>query len=331
MVSLNQVRLARIAALVAGLACAAAGQTVNLDDRLEEGQQLYIQGRYSDAQQIFGATLREAEKSQPESGTVARILDLLGQTEHALGNYTEAENLLNRAIAIYQRNAGADAPNAVAVERHLAELYLQELRPADAAPLLRRSIGVMESRANADRADLAVGRADLGIALGLERKYGEAERELREALEVLETELGPNHPKVAAVMLPLSGVLIVEHRYTEAIEPAERAWQILQASAPHVGQPDIAAALDVLGVAYARAGRPREGEVYLKQAVGIAEAIYQADQRQLGYYLRNYAEVLKQLGRKNEGKTLDKRARAILAENDRRISTSHTVNVNALR
>jgi len=331
MVSLNRVRFAWIAPLVAGLAGAAAAQTVDFDERLREGQQLYTQGRYTDAEQLLGAALREAEREQLGSGLVARILDLRGQTEEALGNYVEAENVLNRALAICRQSAAPGNTSASAVATHLAELYLVERRPADAEPLLRRSIAAIESKGAGNGVPLAVNEADLAVALGQQRKFGEAEHLLREALKLLEAELGPNHPTLVGVLLPLTGVLIAAHRCAEAVEPAERAWQITRAAAPRIGDPDIAATLDTMGLVYWKAGRPQEAEVYSEQAVAVAEGVYGPDQRQLGWYLKNYAGILRQLGRKSEAKALDERAKAILAENARRSSGSRTVDVNALR
>ena len=330
MVSLQKVRLVRESALVLALACGAAAQTATTNQQLDQGAQFRALGQYEQAKTVFTALLHETERLQPESRFLATVLDHLGRTEQGMGNYLDAEKNYNRALVILQRNAGSEA-TAAEVETHLAEVYQEQRRPLDAEPLLRHAIEVMRSQPKLDAVALAVTQTDLAVIRGMQGKHAEAERLLRQALTELETELGREHPFLAAVLCPLTGVLIVEKRFKEAVEPAERMWRLLQSSGTRIGAPDMASALDALGVVYARTGRTAEAESYAKRAITMAEGVYGPEHPRMASYLINYAFVLKHLHRKDEAKSLEQRAQVILAQSARDNPTQHTVSVNALR
>jgi tetratricopeptide (TPR) repeat protein len=310
----------RCVILVATLAWGAAAQ------RLEEGQQLSAKGRYAEAHAVFTSMLRDAEKNDADAGTVALILDNLAVDETDLGNFREAENVFNRALSILP----PDTPAASKVKAHLAELYMNEHRPAEAEPLLRQAAATLRDAGQPERVALGVTYNDLAIALAMQRKKPESETLLRRALAMLEEELGPDHPILTSSLEPLAALLLVEQRYADAVAPAERAWRILQSYAPHVGTPDLAGVLDILGQVYAHSGRMVEAESCARQASTMAEQVYGPKHPRLGLFLQRYADVLNRANRKKEAKEVQKRARAILAQADRG-AVGSTVSVSALR
>jgi tetratricopeptide (TPR) repeat protein len=310
----------RCVALAAALAWGAAGQ------QLEEGKQLSAKGRYAEAHAVFTAMLRDAERNQADAGTVALILDYLGVDETDLGNFREAENVFNRALSILP----GDDRAASKVKTHLAELYMNEQRAAEAEPLLRQAAARFRDGGQPERIALGETYNDLAVALAMQRKRRESETLLREALALMEGELGPDHPILTSSLEPLAALLVAEHRYAEAVAPAERAWHILQSFGPHIGTPDIANVLDILGQVYAHTGRLAEAESSARRAATLAEEVYGPKHPRLGLFLQRYAAVLAQANRKKEASDIQKRARAILVAANRG-SVGSTVSVSALR
>jgi tetratricopeptide (TPR) repeat protein len=331
MVSLKKLRPVQGATLVLLLASGAAAQTATAVERLAEGEQLRAQGRYAEAHKVFAALLHEAGASQLCSSLMIQVLDNQGRTEHGLGNYVEAESLLKRALSACRKDASPDDREVNQVKIHLAEVYVEERRPDDADPLLRQAAASLRNGPVPDPVSLGITYNDLAVACAMRRNWTEAEALLRQALALLEGALGVNDPVLASTLNPLAALMLAQHRYAEAVAPAERAWKILQADAPHIADKDLAGSLDALGVVYWRNGRMREAEACAGQAAAMAEAIYGPDHPYVGYYLANYAAILKQLNRKTEAAKAAKRANAILAQSARDNPTQHTVSVNALR
>jgi tetratricopeptide (TPR) repeat protein len=311
------------------LATCAYSQPGDLEKRLTECQQKRIAGHYRDAEQSLTALLRDARHQRPGSIFVALVLDSLGSTEQDLANYVEAERLLTQAISELppgEKEAGTMA----LLKGHLGETYLEEGRYREAEPVLRQALAMRQNDATADPENVAIAMLDLAVACEHTRGSREAEVLLRDSLAVLEARRGPDHPMLAAALGPLSSVLARAKRYGEALAYTERAWQILSKN-PGVAEPDLLNTMSALGTLYSLTGRPREAEMYSRQAVDRAEIIYGPEHPRLGWYLKGYAQVLRRLDRKGESKVMEKRADAILTHNGQSNPVQHTVNVNALR
>jgi tetratricopeptide (TPR) repeat protein len=320
-----------VCAMAASLTFGAAAQTQNAQtQRMIEGQNLRAGGHFAEARKVFTSVLREAEKAQPDSSLVALVLDNLGVTETELGDHGGAERDLNRAHTIL--NGGPqDDRIALAVTRHLAELYVAEHRATEAEPLLRQSLAALASSASPNRVALALAYDDLGVVSAMQGKRPAAEKYLRQSMALLEAEEGPDNPMLAGCLEPMAALFLTEHRYAEAAAVAERAWKLLQSAPLPIGPPDRASALDILGDAYAHTGRIAEGVSDAEQAVTLAEELYGPNHPILGVYLKCYADVLKQANRKSEARAVKRRADDIMAHAARNTMGGATVSINALR
>ncbi len=306
---------------------ASAASAGDIAAQILDGQRLRGRGQYAEAEKIFTQLLKDAD---PGTRTAAVVMDHLALTYQGMGHYLDAEGMFAKSLVIWKKldNAKLDEAN---VETHLAELYLEERKPADAEPLLMQAIDTLRAMPNPDKVALAVNMNVLAVVYAVQQKGDEGERLLREGLRLLEVELGPEHPMVVSSLTPLTGVLLAQHRYSDAVEPAERAWKILRSSAPHIGDPDLASALDALGLVYAHTGRITEAESVAKQAVDMAERVYGPQHPRTARYLKTYASILQQMNRKSEAKALVKRADGILAQSALDNPTQHTVRANSLR
>lgn len=324
------VRCVGEAALFAALACCLAAQTSDFTQRLAEGQTLRVHDRYAEARTVFLSMLRDLRQSEPNDRIEGLVDDNLALVEQDLGDYAAAETAFNHGLNALRAELPYD-PETIAIEAHLGELYLAEIRPRDAEALLRRSLEDAHRSPKAASMQLSVLNEDLAVACILRKKFSESEPLLREAEVLMENEYGPNDPRLSSSLLSYSGLLVAQHRYGEAVAPAERAWQILSHTAVLIPKSYQASALNVLGAVYFHVGRLNEARQCAHRSVELATEALGAEHPRLALYLSNYALILKTAGQKNEAKAAQKHADEIMEKFPLDGSGGYTVNVASLR
>jgi eukaryotic-like serine/threonine-protein kinase len=159
--------------------------------------QLRLEESRGDAEPLFRRALAIREKILgPDDPQVAAVLQGLGSLLGRLsGKWKDAEAILRRALAIYQRHPpGAD------LARVLHELAVTRLRQGDLKEterLLRQSLALREKIFPPDHPDVATSIVALGVLLATGLRHGEAIPLYRRGLASLEKSLGPEHPTVA--------------------------------------------------------------------------------------------------------------------------------------
>ena len=114
-----------------------------------------------------------------------------------LGNFTEARELLRRAIAIDEKAYKPDDPDLAISYSNLA-LVEQDLgNLAEARELLRRAIAIQEKAYEADHPALATGYSNLATVEQDLGNLAEARELLRRAIPILENAYEPDHPNLA--------------------------------------------------------------------------------------------------------------------------------------
>jgi tetratricopeptide (TPR) repeat protein len=80
---------------------------------------------------------------------VADSLNTLAELYRTQGQYTQAEPLYKRSLAISEKALGPDHPRVAASLNTLASLYDAQGRYAEAEPLSKRSLAIREKAADA--------------------------------------------------------------------------------------------------------------------------------------------------------------------------------------
>ena len=102
----------------------------------DAGKKAYEQGHYAEAEKLFEAALREAEKfglQDPRLATSLNNLALLYDYD-TQGQYPEAEPLHKRSLAIREKGLGPDHPDVAISLDNLAGLYHNQGKYAEAEP-----------------------------------------------------------------------------------------------------------------------------------------------------------------------------------------------------
>jgi tetratricopeptide (TPR) repeat protein len=100
------------------------------------------------------------------------------------GRHTEAESLLQAALASTERRLGSGHRDVAVALGNLARLYEAEGRHAEATPLLRRAVAIREAGFGPDHPELAESLAELARSYADQGRYGEAVEAIRRAAKV---------------------------------------------------------------------------------------------------------------------------------------------------
>ncbi len=140
--------------LLVGLLClglwpmvAASAQGTRWDSLMADALKAYQQADYAQAEKLFLAALKEAEKFGNPDPRLATSLNNLAELYRAQGRYAQAGPRYRRALAIREKALGPEHPDVAAVLENYAALLHKLNRDAEADK--------MEARAQAIRAKQA--------------------------------------------------------------------------------------------------------------------------------------------------------------------------------
>jgi tetratricopeptide (TPR) repeat protein len=226
--------------------------------------------------------------------------------DEAQSRYAEAEPLLRRSLAIYERTLGPDDPAVATSLNSLARLYHDEGRYAEAEPLVRRSLGIREKALGPGDPALAASQISLATLYQAEGRYAEAEPLLKRALAIIEKTHGSDDAELANNLSRLASLYQDEGRYSEA-EPLLKRSLAIREKTFGPDDLDIAISLDNLGAVFLSQGRYSEAEPLLKRSLAIREKTLGPDHPDVAISLNNLAELYRRQGRDAEDEPIYKR------------------------
>ncbi len=149
-------RLCVLCFLVALWPALALAQSAALMDAWDQFFELYVQGRYGEAEPFARKALELAEKEFGSSHPrTAAVLDGLAILYEAQGRYAEAESLYGRSLAISEKALGPDHADVADSLGGLAGLYEAQGRYAEAEPFYRRALAIREKALGPDHPSVA--------------------------------------------------------------------------------------------------------------------------------------------------------------------------------
>ena len=152
----------------------------------------------------------------------AAALVRLAVLEQELGQPAEAERNLTEAVAIGERNLGADHPSLKVALNELSRLHIRQADFSRAEPVLKRLLHIACGKGDR-HPDVATALAGLAVA---KRGLGEAaaaEVLYRHALRIREEVLAPDHMAIVITLEQLSETCATRGNVEEAIALLQRA------------------------------------------------------------------------------------------------------------
>ena len=218
-----------------------------------------------------GAARLAALDDQPD--VQAQMLLVTGEAYKSLQLMSEAEPLLERALAIRRDRLGDAHPDVGAAHDALGLLYELQGRFPEARRAFEQALAVYARAPEAP--PLARANALHGLAFA-QMRLGEldaAEATIREALALKGALYGEAHPEIAYSLNILGDIHTFQERYDDAIVVHRRALRQRRAllGRDHL---DVGSSLHNLGAAYRESGRPREAERVYREALGLYRRHY---------------------------------------------------------
>ncbi|QWF72169.1 tetratricopeptide repeat protein [Methylomonas paludis] len=286
--------------------------------RVELGAMLLKLAHYPAAEIELNAAMSLAHIDDEKAIALNNLAQLLQVTNHL----SEAERLIKQAIAIDEKNYGAEHPDVAIGLNNLAELLQATNRLSEAEPLMKRALAIDEKNYGPEHPDVATDLNNLAQLLLAAKRLGEAEPLIKRALTIDEKHYGDEHPNVARDLNNLAALLQLTNRLSEAEPLMKRALAIDEKNygAQH---PNVARDLNNLAQLLQDNNRLSEAESMMKQVLAIDENSFGAEHPEVAIDLNNHAKLLKALNRLSEAEPLQQRAVFILLTFTRNTGYAH--------
>jgi tetratricopeptide (TPR) repeat protein len=197
-------------------------------ERLQALKGMVLKARLNEDTTPYLQSIIEAEKSNfgPSHPKVARSLRYLAMYLESKGNYVEAKDTLEQALAILQKNFGSDHPDVLLTMQKLAGLYDAMGKHEEAVQVSKRILEIQEAKYGHNHSTTARTVYLLGIYCSHNGDPDAADEYLRRALTVHEASFGPEHRFVATILDRLADNCIARGRPEEAEPLIKRAKEI---------------------------------------------------------------------------------------------------------
>jgi tetratricopeptide (TPR) repeat protein len=240
----------------------------------------------------------------------AFLLDHVGQAWYHLAEWTRAEPLQRRALAIDEQYHGAEHSEVAIRINNLAVLLQATNRLAEAEPLMRRGLAIQAKNHGPDHPYVAAQLNNLARLFRETNRLTEAEVLLRRALAIDEQSYGDEHPSVAMRLNSLAALLLATNQLAEA-EPLMRRALTIDEQCYGAEHPKVAGGLNNLAQLLQATNRLAEAEPLMRRALAIDEQSYGADHPKIAIDLNNLALLVQATNRQAEAEPLMRRALAI--------------------
>lgn len=254
-----------------------------------EGEQDLQVGNYSEAEKSLTLAAAEAESRGASAGKQATILRNLAEAQRKQGKLGEAEQTIQKAMALLSNNPGQDRPQYGDCLDVLADVYRDQGNYPLAQVVLQESLSLEESMPKPSPELLAKRRQKLALAYHDAGDHAAAAPHFDRALELHEQAFGPEHSETGKMLTEAGAALHKAGDHAEALLRLERALQI-QEKTLGADAPEVTQGLYHLALAYEDSGR-------LDEAAAQFERILQLRRRQVAGNELELAEVFFYLAR----------------------------------
>jgi tetratricopeptide (TPR) repeat protein len=344
--------------LSGGFVSAALGQNENVQQLISLGDTAFNRGQYESADRYFRSALDAAESQHAPPTQMALVLANVAQILTIQGQYTDAEQMFERAVPIVRGLKDSDPSFLEVFLTNMGSLYrilgkydkaeaalteVQEVaaRNPDSAtarmPLILSDLAALYVSTNRPKlaeatlkkaldltpsGNTAIVRISLDLA-GLymrQQKFSEAQRYCRQALEATQRLSGPNHPDAAMALFALGRLHAQQKRPHEAENEFRRAKETWRIA---FGPKHLTVAIAGANLAAMLTAQQRydDAELEYKDALAIQNGHQDQRSAQLAATLEGYA-VLLRLKTEHDAKAMEGRARSIRTELKSKVEVS---------
>jgi tetratricopeptide (TPR) repeat protein len=252
--------------------------------------------------------------AEANRGEAAWLLTTVGLRLHYLADWSHAEPLLRRALAIEEQQFGPQHLNVASALNNLAGILFASNRITEAENLFRRALNIWMDSHGEGHPVVARGLNNLASLFAETNRAKDAEPLIRAALQIDLDNFGHNDQRVAEDMNTLGQVLERMNRLDEAEDFRRDALAIWQ-NILGVNHPDVGIATSNLATILVKLGRFSEAEPLIRRALSMAEDIYGPRHPTISIRLNSLSTLLSRQGRYSEAEPLCRRSLEIIRNN----------------
>jgi CHAT domain-containing protein/tetratricopeptide (TPR) repeat protein len=235
----------------------------------------------------------------------------LGNLYRFDGQFDEAEQQLDAALAMREKLLGRDHPDVAASLISQVDLLLATGRMPAAEPKIKRALAILRKSLPADSPDIAMATLTQARILHARAQFAEAEAITAAALDIFRRKLGLDHPFVGVALNNLAEA----KRALGQVNAAEALLleaNTVNARAYGENSPLVSTGLNNLAELKREQGKFAEAESIRQREIRMVETQLGADNPALVPSLNNYATLLTARGRPQEAEQVIRRALSIL-------------------
>ncbi len=294
---------------------------------MARGQQLFRQGRYAQASELFQQVLAiDREIWGDGHPYIVTTYNNLAMALRNQGKPADAEAIHRRALAIRLKALGERHPLTAMSYGNLAQAVEDQGKYAEAEAMHRQALAIRLKALGEDHVDTALSDNNLAVNLASQGKFAEAEVMYRRALAIFLKALPEGHPNIALSYNNLANTLWDQGKHAEAEAMHRRALAIFLKALPE-GHHLIANSYNNLAEALRTQGKPAEAEAMHRRALAIRLKALPEGHPEIAQSYDNLALTLGDQGKLAEAEAMHRRALAIwlkaLPEGHPDIATSY--------
>jgi tetratricopeptide (TPR) repeat protein len=223
-----------------------------------------------------------AERSGAEAATCGRLLTRTGRYLCDRGEYEQAANIIERALALRERALGREHPDLVETLNILGLVVYRLGDLSRAQQATERAVAISRAVQGSDGTGLADSLTLLARILTEVVEFERAQTTAEEALAISEVTYGPAHPRVARILDTLG--LAVWHKDDERAEALHRRALAIRRQALTSPHPETADSLGHLGTVLRDRGQLIEARELLEEAVAMLAEMHSPDHHRVGEF-----------------------------------------------
>ena len=291
----------RAAVLEAQNAAAISGFLVSL---FEEANPNVSAGEERSVREILAIGRERVDSELADSPlTQARVFATLSKVYKGLGDYEQAQDLQQHAVALAEAHAPNDLVTLATLRADLGDILRIRGDHDAAAAILHAAIVAFENSGTGINPDWASALNNLGLTHEEMAQRNQALARLEQALQMREALFEPPHADIANSLHNLAWYYSRGIDLDKAEQYAIDAIAMREAVFGEV-HPRVAASVGQLSRIYLARGMLDEAERAARKSVAIAEQIHEAGHPDLSYAFYELADVLHENGELEEARDL---------------------------
>ena len=260
---------------------------------------------------LAGSLLKNIDDTDPSAPEMkARIFSVSGLVYHTTGEYSEAKELYEKALAIYQEIFREEHADVAASFNNLANVYNDMGEYNQAKELHKKALAIRKKIFGEENAYVARSYDNLALVYYNIKEYNQAKKLHEKALVIREKIFGEENAHVARSYNNLASVYYSIGEYNQAKELNEKA---LALSKKIFGEEHahVAVGYHNLAILYNHMGENNQAKELHKKALAINKKIFREENAHVATSYFNLATVYNHMGEYNEAKELHEKALAI--------------------